>query len=116
MDKEKKIEDLLASIYKLVQEAKVEKENILSKNNLNLKKNFENKKEKFIDVVYKSNDSKNSENYILENSNEKSDFSESELENRFKSSLSNWSEKKLKFLFKEEFGIFSKSLLNSKLK
>ena len=66
MDKEKKIEDLLASIYKLVQEAKVEKENILSKNNLNLKKNFENKKEKFIDVVYKSNDSKNSENYILE--------------------------------------------------
>ena len=44
MVKEKKIEDLLESIYKLVQEAKEEKQNILSKNDLNLRKSLENKK------------------------------------------------------------------------
>ena len=63
-----------------------------------------------------SNDLNSSEDYILENSNESIDLSESLIEDKFKFGLSFWSEKKLKLLLKEEYEIFSKNLINSKLK
>ena len=116
MVKEKKIEDLLESIYKLVQEAKEEKQNILSKNDLNLRKSLENKKKGFIGRTNTTNNLNSSKDYILENLNEKNELSESLIENKFKLGLFFWSTKKLKLLLKDEFENFSKNLINSKLK
>ncbi|PPR42838.1 MAG: hypothetical protein CFH30_00411 [Alphaproteobacteria bacterium MarineAlpha8_Bin1] len=116
MVKEKKIEDLLESIYKLVQEAKEEKQNILSKNDLNLSKSLEKNKKGFIDSTFIANDLNNSKDNILENLNKKNEFLESVIENKFKLALSFWSKKKLKLLLREEFDNFSKNLINSKLK
>ncbi len=122
MSKEKNIEDLLGSIYNLVQEARNEQK-IISYNS----SNQEIKKNKFFDddtnqkkVFIEKTDSYlgNKMNIVKDNEkhNEETEIIESKIISKFKFNLENWSRKNLKNLLEDEFIFLSKKIIDSKLK
>ena len=122
MSKEKNIEDLLGSIYNLVQEARNEQK-IISYNS----SNQEIKKNKFFDddtnqkkVFIEKSDSYlgNKMNIVKDNEkhNEETEIIESKIISKFKFNLENWSRKNLKNLLEDEFIFLSKKIIDSKLK